>query len=134
MLVARVRRKIEPDPKVPRFLLTVPGVGYKLVTPTQPTEAQQLGPQPTEPDRQEITAFNCKLVAKAHNLMDSDGDGTVSLQEFQATCERMFKAIDADNDGMLTLEEMRTFMSAAINKGIFAGEVLLATTERAVAA
>ena len=31
MLVARVRRKIEPDQKVPRFLLTVPGVGYKLM-------------------------------------------------------------------------------------------------------
>src|SRR6202040_636374 len=30
MLVARLRRKIEPDPKAPRFIVTVPGVGYKL--------------------------------------------------------------------------------------------------------
>ena len=42
MLVARVRRKIEPDPKVPRFLLTVLGVGYKLITRTQPAKARQL--------------------------------------------------------------------------------------------
>src|SRR5262249_55320969 len=28
MLVARLRRKIEPDPKAPRFILSVPGVGY----------------------------------------------------------------------------------------------------------
>src|SRR5215510_7259124 len=30
MLVARLRRKIEPDPKAPQFILSVPGVGYKF--------------------------------------------------------------------------------------------------------
>src|SRR6516225_4903394 len=30
LLVARLRRKIEPDPKAPRFILSVAGVGYKL--------------------------------------------------------------------------------------------------------
>ena len=30
MLVARLRRKIELDPKAPRFILSVPGVGYKF--------------------------------------------------------------------------------------------------------
>lgn len=29
MLVMRLRQKIEPDPKAPRFILTVPGAGYK---------------------------------------------------------------------------------------------------------
>jgi len=29
-------------------------------------------------------------------LMDSDGDGTISLQEFQAAHERIFKAMDAN--------------------------------------
>jgi len=43
-------------------------------------------------------------------LMDSDGDGTVSLQEFQAAHERIFKAMDANKDGVLTLEEMQAFM------------------------
>jgi hypothetical protein len=32
-------------------------------------------------------------------LMDTDGDGTVSLSEFQAAHERMFKALDANKDG-----------------------------------
>ena len=32
-------------------------------------------------------------------LMDSDGDGTVSLQEFQAAHKRIFKAMDANKDG-----------------------------------
>jgi class 3 adenylate cyclase/DNA-binding response OmpR family regulator len=30
MLIARLRRKIEPNPKSPQFILTVPGLGYKF--------------------------------------------------------------------------------------------------------
>ena len=44
------------------------------------------------------------------SLMDADGDGTVSLQEFQAAQERIFRAMDADHDGTVTLEEMENFM------------------------
>ena len=43
-------------------------------------------------------------------LIDSDGDGTISLQEFQAAHERIFKAMDANKDGRLTQEELRAFM------------------------
>ena len=43
-------------------------------------------------------------------LMDSDGDGIISLQEFQAAHERIFKAMDANKDGVLTPEEMQAFM------------------------
>ena len=43
-------------------------------------------------------------------LIDSDGDGTISLQEFQAAHERMFKAMDANKDDRLTLEEIHAFM------------------------
>jgi Ca2+-binding EF-hand superfamily protein len=42
-------------------------------------------------------------------LMDTDGDGTVSLSEFQAAHERIFKALDANKDGRLTLQEMQAF-------------------------
>jgi len=42
-------------------------------------------------------------------LMDTDGDGTVSLSEFQAAHERVFKAADADKDGRLTMEEVQAF-------------------------
>jgi Ca2+-binding EF-hand superfamily protein len=43
--------------------------------------------------------------------MDTDGDGAVSLSEFQAAHERIFKAIDGpDQDGKITMEEMLAFM------------------------
>ncbi len=50
-------------------------------------------------------------------LMDSDGDGTVSLQEFQAAHERIFKAMDTDKDGTLTLEEIQAFMRGTCKSG-----------------
>jgi two-component system, OmpR family, KDP operon response regulator KdpE len=35
--VSHLRRKIEPDPARPRYLLTQAGVGYRLVDPTSPS-------------------------------------------------------------------------------------------------
>src|SRR5262245_8715163 len=42
-------------------------------------------------------------------LMDTDGDGTVSLEEFQTAHAKIFKAIDADKDGKVTFAEMQAF-------------------------
>jgi hypothetical protein len=47
------------------------------------------------------------------SLMDADGDGKLSLQEFQAAHERIFKAMDAKKDGFVTLEEMQVFIRGA---------------------
>jgi Ca2+-binding EF-hand superfamily protein len=47
------------------------------------------------------------------SLMDADGDGKLSLQEFQAAHERIFKAMDANKDGFVTLEEMQVFIRGA---------------------
>ena len=61
MLVARLRRKIEPDPKAPRFILSVPGVGYKFdvrpqsaangEAPPATTRNRSTGPAAERPSR-----------------------------------------------------------------------------------
>ena len=44
------------------------------------------------------------------SLVDSDGDGTISLPEFQAGHERIFRAMDRNKDGRLTQEEIQAFI------------------------
>ena len=44
-------------------------------------------------------------------MMDTDGDGAVSLEEFQAVHARMFGAMDLTKDGKLTTEEIEEFSS-----------------------
>lgn len=43
-------------------------------------------------------------------VMDTDGDGALSLEEVQAVHARVFTAMDASADGRVTPEEMETFM------------------------
>ena len=43
-------------------------------------------------------------------LIDTDSDGTISLQEFQTAHEHIFKAMDTNKDGKLTLEEIQAFI------------------------
>lgn len=43
-------------------------------------------------------------------MLDTDGDGMLSLEEMQAMHARMFKAMDANKDSRVTAEEMQKFM------------------------
>ena len=41
---------------------------------------------------------------------DSDGDGKISLQEFQAPAARQFEVMDANADGSVSAEEATAFV------------------------
>jgi DNA-binding response OmpR family regulator len=46
--VGRLRRKIEPDPKQPRLIVTVPGVGYRLAAKPRLANPQSNADQPSD--------------------------------------------------------------------------------------
>jgi hypothetical protein len=43
-------------------------------------------------------------------IMDADGDGALSREEFREAHDRIFNHMDADGDGRVTLEEIQRFM------------------------
>ena len=53
------------------------------------------------------------MMRMAFILMDADGDGALSLEEFRAGHDRIFKGLDANKDGRLSFDEMQSFMHTA---------------------
>src|SRR6516165_814793 len=98
VLVGRLRRKIEPDPKVPRFIITMPGEGYKFAaqlhenhSPAQTTfgapeeEQPRAGPPLTE--RRQLTVMSCGLVGSTALAARLDPeDLRVLLTDYRRYC------------------------------------------------
>jgi DNA-binding response OmpR family regulator/class 3 adenylate cyclase len=81
MLIVRLRRKIEPDPKRPRLIVTVPGSGYKFAPHVQPAEAPPpppvvtVTPPPSRSaaaDRRQVTALSAELLAAGGAALPED--------------------------------------------------------------
>jgi DNA-binding response OmpR family regulator len=114
MLVARVRRKIERDPKAPRFILSVPGVGYKFTAQPEGAEdgksltaiglvqfkrsglgetspisapAQGIAARHSEPEKRQLTVLSCRLVGSMAIALDLDPEDLGStFHRFQDIC------------------------------------------------
>jgi predicted ATPase/DNA-binding response OmpR family regulator/class 3 adenylate cyclase len=103
VLVGRLRRKIEPDPKVPRFIVTVLGEGYKFAaqlreisapvqtTLTAPAEEAPRA-QPLSTERRQLTVMSCGLVGSAALASRLDPE---DLRGVLADCHRCCAAVVA---------------------------------------
>jgi DNA-binding winged helix-turn-helix (wHTH) protein/predicted ATPase len=74
MLVMRLRRKIEPDPRRPSLVLTVPGSGYKFAAKVAAAEAAAPEPAapPAVPERRYVTALSAELVPAVGGGLSTD--------------------------------------------------------------
>jgi DNA-binding response OmpR family regulator/class 3 adenylate cyclase/predicted ATPase len=63
MQIRRLRRKIEPDPDTPRFILTVSGAGYKFAAGSQTSEQSRAAARASEPDQRTEAEFVDPLAA-----------------------------------------------------------------------
>src|SRR5262245_2919513 len=106
MLVARLRRKIEPNLKTPRFILCMPGVGYKFAVKPQTAEngnapsavlpkesgclspsGQGIASRHSEPERRQLTVLSCTLVGLAALAASLDPEDLAGItQRFQKIC------------------------------------------------
>jgi adenylate cyclase len=57
VLVGRLRKKLEPDPRTPSFVLTVVGEGYKFAAKVLNTEPAKPSPSPALPDKPSIAVL-----------------------------------------------------------------------------
>jgi class 3 adenylate cyclase len=98
MLVGRLRRKLEMDPKQPRLIIAISGVGYRFaVKPqalTQTTTALSTGPDPAEsaqagervsPERRQVTVISCEFIISGPQAVQLDPE---DLQTAIAACSR----------------------------------------------
>ena len=102
VLVSRLRQKIEPDPKSPRLIVTVPGVGYKFtakpksIDPTAGRTGESVAasagarPPPRAAERRQLTIMRCALAGSAGlsaRLDPEDLQPVIAL--YQACCARV---------------------------------------------
>jgi class 3 adenylate cyclase/DNA-binding response OmpR family regulator/predicted ATPase len=110
MLIARLRRKIEPDPKTPRFILSVAGVGYKFAVRPQRIESGELlqvtdleqfnrsgvgevmptsksGQGIFDSEKRQLTVLSCELIGSTAIAVNLDPeDFGFTIRRFQEIC------------------------------------------------
>ena len=109
MLVVRLRRKIEPDPKHPALIITIPGRGYKFALKVRQAEVSAV-PEP-EPaaappagiqaatERRYVTALAAELLAGAGAGLPGDPEELLALID---AFRRYAAAVIARHGGAMT--------------------------------
>lgn len=108
MQIVRLRRKIEPDPKRPTLIVTVPGSGYKFVAKVRqaadaaaPPKAVEARPEalPVNAERRYVTALAADLLAAEGTRLPNDPEELWSLVD---PWRRYAAAIVARHGGVVT--------------------------------
>jgi predicted ATPase/DNA-binding response OmpR family regulator/class 3 adenylate cyclase len=110
MHVGRLRRKIEPYPKAPRFIITVSGAGYKFAAGPRTVDENRESPAAIEPgeqveaaperargpridlphsgsERRQLTVLSCELVGSMAPAIDVDPEDLAGVvHRFQDAC------------------------------------------------
>jgi DNA-binding response OmpR family regulator/class 3 adenylate cyclase/predicted ATPase len=120
MQIVRLRRKIEPDPKNPSLIVTIPGSGYKFAAKVRQAEAIAPGPEapaaspepapatPAAPERRYITAL-------AAELLPADGVGLAAdpedLRALIDAYHRYVATVVARHGGVMAESRMREVLA-----------------------
>ena len=106
VLVWRLRQKIEPDPKAPSLVVTVPGVGYKLAAPPRPLAAAAASPAPpaTGPEPPDPQA-----------LPDTPSIAVLPFQNMSGDAEQEYFADGVVEDIITALSRFRSLFVIARN-------------------
>jgi DNA-binding response OmpR family regulator/class 3 adenylate cyclase len=116
MLVVRLRRKIEPDPKHPSLILTVPGNGYKFAAKVRQTEISAL-PEPAvglpettpaAPERRYVTALAAELVSSDGARLPGDPE---ELRALIDGFRRYVAAVVARHGGVMAETRLREVLT-----------------------
>jgi DNA-binding response OmpR family regulator/class 3 adenylate cyclase len=116
MQIVRLRRKIEPDPKRPTLIVTVPGSGYKFAATVRQTEATAI-PEPTaagraaDPaagERRYITALAAEMLAAERIRLTDDPE---ELRALVDPWRRYAAAIVARHGGVVAGSRLREVLA-----------------------
>jgi DNA-binding winged helix-turn-helix (wHTH) protein len=97
VLVGRLRRKIEADPKSPALIITVPGVGYKFSQQPRKSclELDYKGarPEPRPVERRQLTVMLCGLAELATLVEEVDPDDLrPMIDRYHACCAEVISS------------------------------------------
>jgi class 3 adenylate cyclase/tetratricopeptide (TPR) repeat protein len=104
VLIGRLRRKIEPEPKAPRLILTLPGHGYKFsakpvqvvteheesTAPALPAAEPSAAPAEPIPERRQLTVMVCSVSGATGPSIRLDPEERHELfRTFQTCCSEI---------------------------------------------
>jgi predicted ATPase/DNA-binding response OmpR family regulator/class 3 adenylate cyclase len=131
--IGRLRRKIEPDPKAPRFILTVSGAGYKFAAGPQSLELNSdsstrfdgislegvvperaHGPGIDSPhsgsERRQLTVLSCELInSTAPRISFDPEDFAYVVHSFKEACATIITNMDGSIAGFNGHEVLALF-------------------------